>query len=601
MKNNGIISPQQLQQETAEIARRLFRAPSPSVIIVPIIVVGLLAGSILRGFSTDALKIGFGVFVIPAFLAAYATKPVAELLGGKFYLRRSFLLVFISEAIIFATLGIWELLALLLSWQEREITIVIFSCTAIVWFRLLVLCGVSNSDILKSLPAASLQSFFGYLGIAATYPFGRVEMLEALLFYIIFLFAAAVLIEMANLPFKSSFGMDGLRMLRHMLDHITEKGQEGVREMEQFFESISIPIVAHIGAVSFRSKDSIKALVIVPSVHPGPFGYMGGSDLPAKLARDLKDVTKNVLVPHGPSTHDFNPPSSSETKKISSKVRTLLYQMDYSRSASPLLRHRQGSANVCAQLFGDSVLLVGSLAPKPTDDLDFPTGYAATKGAKTGKTREALFIDAHNCMEEGSGLVLFGSTESRDVIEACGEVASRASHEVTDGVRMGYASDDDFSIERDGIGSRGIQVMVIEVAGQKFAYLLYDGNNMVPGLREDILSQVRGIVEEACVLTTDNHSVNVTLGGYNPVGGKGNEGELIERTKVLVHKAVEDLEDVDVAMKAGTIEGFRIFGHQSAARISTVVNSTIATLKINAVVSLLLALSLSAIVFLHFS
>jgi putative membrane protein len=149
-----------------------------------------------------------------------------------------------------------------------------------------------------------------------------------------------------------------------------------------------------------------------------------------------------------------------------------------------------------------------------------------------------------------------------------------------------------------GIGKTGVQVLVIQTNDQKTTYILFDGNNMVMGLREAIKSAVSDLVDEAEVLTTDNHAVNAIIGGFNPVGLKMDKQPLIDDAKSLVKAAIDDLEDVSVGMKTGFVEGISVFGYENVSRLSSVVNSTVATLKMTTFISLLSALVASAIVFL---
>ncbi|MFQ5910438.1 MAG: DUF2070 family protein, partial [Thermoplasmata archaeon] len=268
------------------------------------------------------------------------------------------------------------------------------------------------------------------------------------------------------------------------------------------------------------------------------------------------------------------------------------------REGSLFVRSRKGVAHASAQMFGDSIIIIGGMAPNPTDDIDHSTGYAAANEGKTAGARQAIFIDAHNCMERGSGLVLFGSRAAQDVVESSGDVSKKVVESRTEGILMGIAQESGFAGERDGLGRMGIQTMVVETNGQKVAYMLYDGNNMVPGLRERILAAARGLVDDAEVLTTDNHSVNATIGGYNPVGGKIDHDLIVRKSRSALERALDDLEEVEVGAEMGTIHGFRVFGHQSAARLATVVSSTLSTLRMNTFYSLLVAFTLSGVVFL---
>ena len=57
-----------------------------------------------------------------------------------------------------------------------------------------------------------------------------------------------------------------------------------------------------------------------------------------------------------------------------------------------------------------------------------------------------------------------------------------------------------------GMGAGGITAIVVQVENQKTAYVVIDGNNMVPGLREKILDNLAELGFEASeVFTTDTH------------------------------------------------------------------------------------------------
>ncbi|MFQ6106989.1 MAG: DUF2070 family protein [Thermoplasmata archaeon] len=598
MRNLRSASPQQVQQETARLTERLFRAPSPWILLVPIVLLSLAIGVLLLGVTQDALAWGLYVFAIPSLLAAVISTPLARILGGSHYVRRSFLLVLVSLAMVSVVLLVWRILVHFVDRGNLLVPATIFGVSSTLWIRQITLYTTSRPSLARSLPVASTQPVFSYIAVWLMHGLDVMNLTLTVTFFLIFLAAASLFIISANLPFKHSFGIDGIKMVSFLLDHMTEGGDRRVREIESFFQSFSLPVAAWVGIVAFRTEMGVKALMVVPYIHPGPFGQLGGSNLPTKLQEDLGDLTANLLVPHGPATHDYNPPTSQECRKISAEVRHLLDEMKYSSKGSLFVRSRKGVAHTSAQMFGDSIIIIGGMAPNPTDDIDHATGYAASSEGKTAGAREAIFIDAHNCMERGSGLVLFGSQAAQDVVESSGDVSKKAVECRAKGMRMGVGQESGFAGERDGFGKMGIQAMVVETDGQRVAYLLYDGNNMIPGLRERILAAARDYVDDAEVLTTDNHSVNATIGGYNPVGLRIDHGLIVEKTRSALERALEDLEDVEVGAEMGTIHGFHVFGHQSAARLSTVVSSTLSTLRMNTFYSLLVAFALSGLVFL---
>lgn len=595
-------TPEQAQEETAGVIRRVFKAPSPEKSIIGIIVISLVLGLLLEGMELEFLWSTFLIFALPAILAAIVTTPLAHALGGIMYHRRSILLAFLALLIMGPSILLWRIVNTLNHDLGTEIrtTMVFFSFAIGLWLRHLSLVTTSNSNHLLSLPSTLIQPVIGALVAGWYLGYETRDVYVGVILFIIFGLSAYSYIRMVNTPLRKAFSVDGVEMAGQFLDHMTKRERDDVSDIESFFESISSPIDAYIGVVSFKKGDDVKALMVVPSVHPGPFGYIGGSNLPAKLAEDLKRVTPNVFVPHGPSTHDYNPSSRAECKKISFMVGNLLHDIEYSKESSAMVRRTMGDANACAQMFGGSTLVVASLAPKPTDDLDFSTGYAAMEEGRKQGVEDCLVVDAHNSLEKGSGHVHFGSRTARYIIEASGKAVEQALKEKTKGVRIGVASVSGFSVDKDGLGSRGIQVMVVETGDRRFGYLLYDGNNMVSGLREKILTKVGSMLDDAEILTTDNHSVNNTMGGFNPIGWKMDHDRIVEISEDLVKRAAEDLEDVEVGMETGLIHDFNIFGHQTAARLASVINSTIHSLRWNTFTNLLVAVSLSALVILYF-
>jgi hypothetical protein len=78
----------QQQAETAMMSR-LFRAPRPAWLFLAILLVSLLTGYLanLALLEPRAGLLGLVAFALPVVIAVLLTKPLAEALGGKMYLR----------------------------------------------------------------------------------------------------------------------------------------------------------------------------------------------------------------------------------------------------------------------------------------------------------------------------------------------------------------------------------------------------------------------------------------------------------------------------------------------------------------------------------
>jgi len=573
--------------ETTRMARRLFVAPPPARMVLPILAFAAMEAYLLVYPALDAMRVFLGTFAIalPAYAAALLTVPVAEGLGGRMYYRRSFLLVFLGllvagafQLVAASALSLYSVAANV-PYGVRMDKVLVLGYGGVLWIREVILSATSHSKHVRSLPAASLHPLLGLLGLALFVPYDFMDVILALLVFVVFFFAAVGYAEIAKRPLLRSFGVDGLSLLRMALDQYTDPDEGGIAELERFFDSISVSARVRVAGVAFRTARGLKALFLAPTVHPGPMGRVGGSDLPAKVAKGLEDLTPRVLVAHGPTTHDENPATTAEVGKVAESVRRLLAPASFASTAGRAVRASFGRASALAQAFGDVVVIVATFAPEPSDDIDGATGHAAVQEARLSGARDAIFVDAHNCLVEGAGLTLFGSEASHEVIQAAKRATEAALKASQGRVRVGYGRRSGFCTPDQGLGARGIEALIVEVDGQRTAYVLFDGNNMVPGLRDAVRGRLASVVQESEALTTDNHAVNLTMNGFNPVGAVLEAETILREAEAAVRAAVGDLEPVEVAAFAEDLSDFRIFGPQTASRLTTSINATMAVLR----------------------
>ncbi len=575
---------QESQADTTRITRRMFRAPNARRMVIPIGALSLLAGFLVDfpNVRWNAVLLAVVAFAIPAFASIAATVPLATVLGGRMYLRRSALLAFLGLVMVGAVFLVAVLVAVGLAlggapYALPATRVALLGYGSIVYVRQVVLEGTSSTRP-RALPAAVAHTVLGFagVGLALAPPIG--EWFLAAVFALAFYAAALAFTGITRRPLLRNFGVDGLSLLRYTLDHFTEQSDEARQEMESFFSRIAVPAKVRVGVVGFLGGRSWRSVLVAPMVHPGPMGTIGGSDLPAKVAKALHDLAPDVVVVHGPTTHDQNPASSAECDRIAVSVRGVLAAAATSAEAGPMVRATEGLATVSAQAFGESVLVTATLAPNPSDDIDSATGFAAVQEARLAGAREAVFVDAHNCMEVNSGLTLFGSPASHDILAATRRAVPEALRGPRSRLRVGVGRRMGFASPEEGIGARGVQAVVVEAAGQRAAYVVFDGNNMVPALRGELLSRLGALVDTAEALTTDNHSVNVTMGGFNPVGFGFDRARLVAIAEDVVREAVEGLAEVDAAVGAEWVD-MRIFGPEATARLTTSVNATASILR----------------------
>lgn len=186
----------------------------------------------------------------------------------------------------------------------------LFGCVLIYGFNTLVFWTTSKvrfmtaaiTGLIQPLLILAMYTLITFLFIDTSF-LGSVILqitIKAMIAAIIFVMAIYAFIKVIASPFKKNLGIGVLDLLSLFIAHMNE----GSNSLEGLFENMSEAIDTIVTFVSFKTENGIKALFISPSVHPGPLGDLGGSNMPTILANKFDHFT---MVAHGPSTHDFNP------------------------------------------------------------------------------------------------------------------------------------------------------------------------------------------------------------------------------------------------------------------------------------------------------
>jgi putative membrane protein len=411
--------------------------------------------------------------------------------------------------------------------------------------------------------------------------------LKAIIAGIIFVLAIYAFITVIASPFKKNLGIGVLDLLSLFIAHMNE----GSNSLEGLFENMSEAIDTVVTFVSFKTEQGIKALFISPSVHPGPLGDLGGSNMPTILANKFDFFT---MVAHGPSTHDFNPIAVSEIDKIENSVKKGLARVEYSPDASKFIRYNEEKANIGVQFFNNGMVILSTFAPEAVDDIEFGVGLTMMAQSRSKcSVEDSIIVDCHNSFTPESGEVLPGNAEVFQLIDVIDKIdSSQEKYEIKIGC---YENNMDDLDKQEGIGESGIKTMVIEVAGQKTAYVLFDSNNMEIGFRQEIIDAVSDLdIDEIEVMTTDTHTVNTISRGYNPIG-VAKRPEIIEYVRESIIEAIKDLEKVEVGTGTEKIRNLNTFGPKNSTELISTISSVVAVSKIIAPVLLITSLLIAFI------
>ena len=169
--------------------------------------------------------------------------------------------------------------------------------------------------------------------------------------------------------------------------------------LESHFEKMGQDADIEVNMIKFESSKP-KAAIIVPQVHPGPFKNIGSSLFPSLLKDSFEaQYGCGTCTPLGILGHELDLASQEQNHKIVSQVLSSADFHAQETFASPFVRVTEGDATASCQIFGDTVFLSFTLAPKTTEDLPQELGhFVIEKAAKLG-LKHTLVVNTHNSLE----------------------------------------------------------------------------------------------------------------------------------------------------------------------------------------------------------
>ncbi|WP_295590898.1 DUF2070 family protein [uncultured Methanobrevibacter sp.] len=587
----------------AGLSKYIKTLPETKFSIMGMLILSFLIGSIIylcdltpnvgiiEDFITGGL-FGVTVFGFASIMSGALNQQVISTLHGiNLKIKHSMFLSVLSMTI----LGMIIIVGCIISQIFRVdifLNSMLFGCVIIYGFNTLVFWATSKvrfsvaaiTGLIQPILILTMYTLITFLFIDASFmgPAILQITLKAIVAAVIFVMAIYAFIRVIASPFKKNLGIGVLDLLSLFIAHMNE----GSNSLEGLFENMSEAIDTIVTFVSFKAEDGIKALFISPSVHPGPLGDLGGSNMPTLLANKFDHFT---MVAHGPSTHDFNPIAVSEIDKIEKSVKRGMERVEYSQDASKFLRYNSEKANIGVQFFNDGMVILSTFAPEAVDDIEFGVGLSMMAQSRSRcNVKDSVIVDCHNSFTPESGEVLPGNAEVFQLMDVIDKInPNQEKYEI----KVGCYEDTMGSLDKhDGIGDSGIKTMVVEVDNQRTAYVLFDSNNMEIGFRQEIIDAVSDLeIDEIEVMTTDTHTVNTLSRGYNPIG-ISKRPEIIQYVRKSILEAINDLEKVEVGTGTEKIKNLNTFGPKNSTELISTISSVVAVSKIIAPVLLITAL-----------
>ncbi len=446
---------------------------------------------------------------------------------------------------------------------------------AVLTLRAVVFFSVSISGLSKGSLAALFQPLFCVLPFLVYWAFLlKVNMPWVAVFLLVASFlslaCANLLVSLIDRLGHKAYGTSAMALFRAFMLNWTLGLNAPI---EGYFEKLGEDKDIEVSLLWFEAA-YMKAAFVVPMVHPGPFKNLGSSLLPSKMKHEFQRAFGGeACVPLGVLGHELDLASQKQSQKVIANVVSSPRQAKLSENAKSFVKVAHKNVTVCCQIFGDEAVVSFSLAPKTTEDLPQELERFVREEARKFGLRDALVINAHNSITQNT--IIEESIETlKTVASDCIRNAVSAGESP---VKIGAASiyPKIFGL-KDGMGEGGITTIAVQVGSQKTVYVVIDGNNMISGLREKILGElkVHGF-DESEVFTTDTHAVNaLVLGrrGYHPVGEVMNHDKLIEQILECASTALQKLESCKTGSSTVTVPKVRVIGKSRIEGFSALID-----------------------------
>jgi len=562
----------------------LFSLPTLQTAILYIAAICIVGVSLTAyAFLPNINSLFLGVTVFAATVVADTAISRAVLKKDPiFVMRRTSAMSFYGWLLWLGFIALGLALGYLLSNWLLWVKLTLLGFGAVITLRTIVLTATSSAEKWRQALSALLQPvlcmvvfFVFWVSIAGnlTLQFLPFIVLSPIISYV----AVYLLLHSIDRLGKNSFGLPSMPLFRaFILNWVTDMNAPLEEHLEKMGENADIPV----SILKFESSKP-KAAIIVPLVHPGPFKNIGSSLLPSMLKDSFeKEYGCDACTPLGILGHEQDLASQAQNRRIVSEVLSNAKFEPKSELASQFVRVTDGDAIASCQVFGDTMLLSFSLAPKTTEDLPQELGRVVVEEAKKHGLLHAIVVNAHNSLD----VVVDTEAHLEELKRAASKCLQKAASLPTKPFMIGSATvfPKEFT-QKQGMGTGGITAIVVEVEKQKTAYVIIDGNNMVPQLREKILGALASLgFENSEVFTTDTHAVSALVTGsrgYYPVGEAMDHNLLITYISDVAKKAEAKLEP----SKAGCIEfvvpQVRVIGEERLHAVTTLVDKAIVKAK----------------------
>jgi len=568
-----------LEEKAVGLTEYMPSVPSATSSAMMLIALGFLFGIALAMVKGTVNAFAFlefaaaGIFLvsIPAFLSAITCIATKRQLKFRRMLFLSLVCAVLYAAFYLASAALGGVYA-----QSANFILVGYGLGFILWYAIAKLAfQLRYSAFLFAILQLAYNALF--FSASKVIGLGSDTFAITLKFYFvsgIFLLALYAIFWLINAPIRRNFGISGIDALSMFLGQWISSSSD----IEEMFESVGQDVETTVGVVVFEGRKNRSAFVI-PNVHFGPIGNLGGSEFP-RLISNMMEAKHGMrtFVFHGTATHDFDPVSSREVENVWEACDRALKGMKLSQARGDFAIGKAGNSRAHCIRMNDAAFVGFTRAPRTTEDVDFSVGMAIGERMRALGVGMPIVCDAHNAELGEIMKIESGNPIGFEYIDAAEDAVGRASGRSQ--LKFGAGFEEFKGFGQAGIGANGLRCGAFDFGGgKKYLLMLFDANGIAPGFRRELIGMAEKKTGYQCELyTTDTHSVNMIRGVLNPVGEKRTE-EILGLSLKAALDAVEAVEPVKVGTAVERF-GIKVIGPRQASEFVGTVNSIVAIAKI---------------------
>jgi putative membrane protein len=202
---------------------------------------------------------------------------------------------------------------------------------------------------------------------------------------------------------------------------------------------------------------------------------------------------------------------------------------------------KMGESTVTGIAFGNTVLVVLSMAPRGMEDVPNNIRIGIEQYSSELGFKHVLVIDSHNSM--GAHLTNY---DSCNLLSATRQCLEKLKSEKQYKFKIGYANSDE--IQREGItiedlGQSGLATLLLEIKQNRYLLGWADSNNMKNGIHNHIIFTLsnNGInMIEVCTSDTHATSGKRTRQGYYALGNISHPDKLSKMYLGVSKKSIDE-------------------------------------------------------------